>query len=62
MKICITYKSRASKFFHRHYILPSLVFQDSTLKLEFMKKKTPIIQASNDLWSPQDFEPQQSQG
>ncbi len=54
----IAYKSHVSKLLHHQYVVAK--FRCSRFHLWtgiHEKKRTPIIQASSDLWSLQDSEP-----
>jgi hypothetical protein len=59
----ITWKSCASKLPYHKSIVAKSCFSRFHLWIWIHEKKmTPIIQAFSDLWSPQNFEPQHSQG
>jgi len=54
----ITCKSHVSKLLHHQFVVAKFCFSEFHLWTWIHEKtKTPIIQASNDLWSFQDSEP-----
>ncbi len=57
---CFTYKSLTSKLPHHQFVVAKSCFSGFHLLIWIHDKiMTSTIQASNDLWSSQDFEPWQ---